>query len=164
MLWAQVPNKSHSVWQNTLTPSREHDVDTCSLFEAMYFGNELQHKDISIPGQTTWDMAWGDGDKGLPAVSACMGVTCARTLWMDGGGVLASSGPPAQPHTFVSIAYPLIWHWIVSDLLSPSRRHFYLTCYIPYNLCILRVARLICSGISACNLRPLHRVGKTCLG
>ena len=36
----------------------------------------------------------GDGE-GEPADRACMGVTLGRILWMDGGGVLASSGPPA---------------------------------------------------------------------
>ena len=37
----------------------------------------------------------GDGE-GEPADKARMGVTLGRILWMDGGGVLASSGPPAR--------------------------------------------------------------------
>ena len=37
----------------------------------------------------------GDGE-GDPADKARMGVMLGRILWMDGGGVLASSGPPAM--------------------------------------------------------------------
>ena len=40
----------------------------------------------------------GDGE-GEPADRARMGVTLGRILWMDGGGVLASSGPPAMNFT-----------------------------------------------------------------
>ena len=53
----------------TQTIMRSHDI-----------AHHREHEGMrSSSSRTTWDMARGDPE-GLPAVSACMGVTCARTL------------------------------------------------------------------------------------
>lgn len=54
-----------------------------------------------------------------------MGVTCGRTRWIEGGGVLASSGPPALQ----DILCHQVWHRLAPVQSMRSSKHF--LCSLP---------------------------------